>query len=413
MALSMAKLLLEKRRQLEEQARALLDHAEGEKRGLSAEEEVQFNKIGEDMNSLRKQADSIVQFAADTEAANEALRGFGNEKNEKREEDKGNELLTNLRSVLRGETRSLEYKATPEELRGMTEYRALAKGTNTAGGYTVPISFYGKLVEHMIQTASLLRGGATILNTSSGEQLQIPITTSHGTAALVAEAGTIPQADPVFGQRALGAYKYGDLIRVPRELIDDTDVDLLGYLARQAGRAVGNALGADLITGNGTGKPLGLFASTTLGVTGATGVVGVPNFDNLIDLYYSVIPPYRNSPEAAWLINDTTAGAIRKLKDGQGRYLWEPSLVPGTPDTILGKAVHTDPNVAATAVNAKSVAFGDLSQYYVRLVNGIRFERSDDFAFDADVVVFRCLVRGDGILVDQTGAVKHFVGAAT
>ena len=274
MALSMAKLLLEKRRQLEEQARALLDGAEAEKRGLTGEEEATFAKLGADMNSLRTQADSIVQFAADTEAANEALRGFGNEKNERREEDKGNELLTNLRSVLRGEKRALDYKATPEELRGMTEHRALAKGTNSAGGYTVPISFYGKLVEHMIQSASLLRGGATILNTSSGETLQIPITTSHGTAALVAEAGTIPQSDPVFGQRALNAFKYGDLIRVPRELIDDTDVDLLGYLARQAGRAVGNALGTDLIVGNGTGKPLGLFASTTLGVTGGTGVVG-------------------------------------------------------------------------------------------------------------------------------------------
>ena len=80
--------------------------------------------------------------------------------------------------------------------------------------------------------------------------------------------------------------------------------------------------------------------------------------------------------------------------------------------TILGKPVITDPNVAAVALSAKSLAFGDLSTYYVRLAGGIRFERSDDFAFQSDLVTFRCIVRGDGILVDQTGAVKHFIGNA-
>lgn len=403
MAMTMANMLLEKRRKLEEQARALLDAAEAEKRELSGEEEATFEKLGKDMASLRAQADQIVKFNSDMEEAERTLNAAGG----KQERTNSTDAFEQIRSVLRGDTRSFELKASP------TELRALSKGTATAGGNTVPVSFYDQLVEHMILSASMLRGGATILNTNSGETLQIPITTAHGSAALVAEAGTIPQGDPVFGQRALNAYKYGDLIRVPRELIDDTAVDLMGYLARQAGRAVGNALGADLITGNGTAKPTGIMQSTTLGVTGATGVVGVPNFDNIIDLYYSVIPPYRNSPEASWLLNDTTVGAIRKLKDGQGRYLWEPALIAGSPDMMLGKPVQTDPYMAATGLNNKSVAFGDLSQYYVRLVNGIRFERSDDFAFDADVVVFRCLVRGDGILVDQTGAVKHFVGAAS
>lgn len=126
-----------------------------------------------------------------------------------------------------------------------------------------------------------------------------------------------------------------------------------------------------------------------------------------------MIPPYRNSPQAGWLVNDTTSGVLRKLKDNQGRYLWDTSVTVGSPDMILGKPVYADANVAATAVNAKSIAFGDLCQYYVRLVNGLRFERSDDFKFDSDVVAFRCLVRADGILVDQTCAVKHFAGAAT
>ena len=412
--LTYARQLMERRAQLATEAQAILDRAAAENRNLTGEEEQTFQRIGDDMGNLRANADRAVRFAEDQQAAEEALRSFPGNGGGPEPSDT-ERLLTNLRSFLRGEKRELPIlPARPtESFEVVHEARALSKGTATAGGNTVPTTFYGRLLEHLILTASLLRGGATIMNTTSGENIQIPVTTAHGGATLVPEAGTIPQNDPAFGTRTIGAYKYGVLIRVPRELIDDTAVDLLGYLARQAGRAVGNVFGADLVNGNGTAKPLGLAASTTLGVTGGTGVGGAPTFDNLIDLFYSVSAPYRNSPDAAWLINDVTAGNLRKLKDSSGRYLWEPSLIPGAPDTILGKAVLTDPNVATVAVNANSVIFGDLSTYWVRLVGGLRFERSDEFAFDSDVSVFRCLIRGDGLLTDQTGAVKHYRGAAT
>lgn len=411
--LTVARQLMEKRAKLNADAQAIITRAADENRDMTGEEEQEFQRIGAGMETLRQNAERIVKFADDEKAAEEALRAFP--ANDAPEPSDTEKLLVNLRSFLKGEKRELELR--PAKASGPAEaieqIRALSKGTATAGGNTVPVSFYNRLLEHLILTASLLRGGATILNTTSGESMTIPVTTAHGGATLVPEAGVIPQNDPAFGTRTLGSYKYGVLIRVPRELIDDTAVDLLGYLARQAGRAVGNVFGTDLIVGNGTAKPLGLAASTTLGVTGGTGVAGVPTFDNLIDLYYSVISPYRNSPDAAWLINDTTAGALRKLKDSSGRYLWEPSLIPGTPDTIFGKAIYTDPNMVGTGVNNKSVIFGDLSTYWVRLVGGLRFERSDEFAFDSDVTVFRCLIRGDGILTDTTGAVKHYVGAAT
>ena len=141
----------------------------------------------------------------------------------------------------------------------------------------------------------------------------------------------------------------------------------------------------------------------------------MPSIDNLLDLQYSVIAPYRNAPAAKWLMNDTTAGKIRKIREGSGtgQYLWQPAVIAGQPDLLLSKPVLTDPNVAATALNAKSVLFGDLSAYAVRIVNGIRFERSDDYAFNTDQVTFRAVIRGDGLLIDQTGAVKHLVGAAS
>jgi HK97 family phage major capsid protein len=408
--MAMAQMLIEERKKIELEMRAILNAAEG--RELTEGEDGKFNELSGKMNSLRDRADRLVQYEADARASEDALRALGIRGDD--EQRKGAPSIGEQFRALK-ERRIAEISFTPT--RGVQavreEQRALSKGTANAGGNTVPTDFVNRLYEHMIETATLLRGGATVFNTNSGESIDMPVTTTHGTAALVAEAGTIPQADPVFGKRTLGSYKYGELILVSNELLVDTAVDLEGYLARMAGRAVGNALGAHLITGTGTAQPAGIVTSATLGATSPTGTTGAPTFDTLIDLYYSVIAPYRNSPDAGWLIKDTSAGALRKLKDSSGRYLWESSVLAGTPDTILSKPVYTDPNVPATALNAKSVIFGDLSTYYVRLVNNVRFERSDEFSFNTDQVAFRCLVRGDGLLLDQSGAVKYMVGAAT
>ena len=412
-AISMARMLVERRNSVAAEMRKLLDDVEkrGANADMTAEEAQTFDRLNADMDALQKRSDALVKFDADAREADEALRALGHRGGGDSEERKNpKDINEQIRALARGDVRSVELSTSGVNF---DEIRALSKGTATAGGNTVPTTFVNRLYEHLIETATLLRAGATVLNTSTGENIDMPVTTSHGTGALVLEAGTIPQADPAFGKRTLGAYKYGDLILVPNELLTDTAVDLNGYLARQAGRAVGNALGAHLITGTGASQPAGISTSTTLGVTGGTGVAGAPTFDNLVDLVYSVIGPYRNSPNAAFLIKDTTAGALRKLKDSSGRYLWEPTVTAGVPDRVLGYPVLTDPYMPATAVNAKSVIFGDLSTYYVRLVNGVRFERSDEFKFDTDQVAFRCLMRGDGLLLDQSGAVKHYVGAAT
>lgn len=410
--MTMAQMLIDQRNKLDLEARAILDLAQTEKRELTAEESQKFDRIAADMDSLRARSDQLVKFEADLSAANDALAAAGHQGN--RNGGGGEEVSVSdqFRSLFRGETSALNFTATRSAESVREEMRALSKGTASAGGDTIKTTFVERLYEHMIETATLLRGGATIWNTTSGENIEMPVTTSHGTAALVAEAGTIPQADPAFAKRTLGAYKYGDLILVPNELLTDTSVDLEGYLARMAGRAVGNALGAHLVTGDGSSKPAGISTLTTLGKTGSASVGGAPDFDDLIDLFYSVIGPYRNSPDAAWLFKDTTAGVLRKLKDTSGRYLWEPSVVAGVPDSILSKPILTDPNMPAVGLGLKSVIFGDLSTYYVRLVNNVRFERSNDFKFDTDQVAFRCLIRGDGMLLDQSGAVKHFIGNA-
>lgn len=396
----MAKRLLEQRANVWEQAKALLDTAAAEGRDLTAEEQVSYERQTADLESLRSRADKMVADEETNRSAEESLRSLASRA--KAPEVSGAD--DELRSFLRGEKR--EFIARPDA----QEMRDLTKGTASSGGATVPTSFYGQLWAHLIETAAIVNY-ATVIRTESGENLEFPTTTAHSSGALTAENAAITESDPAFAKRTLGAYKYATLIQAPRELIDDTGVDLEGYLSMQAGRAVGNALGAHLVTGDGSSKPTGIMTSTTLGVTGGASVSGAFTADNLIDLYYSVIAPYRNSSKAAWLMRDASLATVRKLKGSDNNYLWVPGLA-GAPDTILGKPVATDPNVAAVALGARSVAFGDMSAYYVRLAGGIRFERSDEFAFNTDQATFRCIVRGDGVLLDQTGAVKHFLGNA-
>ncbi len=403
MSRALIKSLQEQRASITKQARAIIDGAEADKRELTADEEANWRKANTDLDTLGVRLNELIDFELRNAEAEEAMRKLENGKREERGDDS---LMDEVRKFLAGETREVVIDRD-------TKFRDLAKGTASAGGNTVQTTFYGQLIEHMIEVSGILASGATVLETDSGETIDVPITTGFSTAALVAENAAIGESDPAFGKRSLGAYKYGVLVQVPFELAKDTGVDLEGFLARQCGRAVGNALGAHLITGDGSSKPAGIMPAATAGVTGGTGVTGGFTADNLIDLYYSVIAPYRNSTSAAWLMKDATLAAARKLKDTTGQYLWQPSLQIGAPDTLLGKPVRTDPNVAAVALNARSVAFGDISAYWVRLAGGVRFERSTDYAFNTDQITFKAVVRGDGILVDQTGAVKCFVGGAS
>jgi HK97 family phage major capsid protein len=415
------KRLRDRRLNVWNQAKEIADRAAEENRNFTAEEQGQWDGLNAELDQL----DTRIKAAMDTEARAKEQEEAFNRLSGKPAGGGGPQLdqrAQELRSFLRGDPGTPRWLDVRPDGPMPADLRTLSKLTTGAGGNVVPTSFYNRLMAHLIEVSAILQAGATVINTTSGETLQVPKTTAHGTAALTAEAGTLSASDPTFGQASLGAYKYGVLIQVSRELVDDTGVDLEGYLAMQAGRALGNALGADLITGNGSAKPTGLLNNTSLGATGPTGVSGGlgptsasanSGADFLIDLFYSVIAPYRASSACAWLTRDATMAVIRKIKDTTGQYLFQPSLVAGTPDTLLGKPIYSDPFMPAMSTGAKSIAFGDLSQYFVRLAGGVRFERSDDFAFSTDLVTFRALLRGDGILVDQTGAVKHFVGADT
>lgn len=416
MSNSLIKTLTEKRQNLWDEQKKLLDLAASENRDFTAEETQQYEARDKDLTSMRSRIDSLVESEATNKAIEEGLRSLGvgdlsgGDPNEERGKIDMNAQFRELAQRKRDSV-SLSARSVSD---GIAELRALSKGTATAGGNTVPTSFRNTLLEHLVEQSGLLLLGPTILSTDSGEVFEIPVTTSHGAAALVAEAGNLAtnSVDPAFAKRTLGAYKYAQLITVARELVEDTGVDLTGYLARAAGRNVGLALSNHLINGTGSGQPTGVLTTATAGKTGAAAVGGAPAADDLIDLFFSVIAPYRNSAAAGWLLKDSSLGAIRKLKDGAGRYLFEPASTVGAPDVLLGKPIQTDPYMPAIAATAESIAFGDWSAYFVRLAGGVRFERDDSFAFGTDQITFRCIIRADGVLADQTGAIKTFTGGA-
>lgn len=396
--MSLIKNLIEERAKVWEQAKAHLDTVEAEGRSLTGEAEESWKSYNDDLAALDvriKELDDLEKRNAQADETRERYAKATEGKPEKAAVLTDNDIL---RQMVAGERRSFEF-------------RDLTKLSAGAGANTVPTSFYGQLVEHMIENSAIRQSNVTVLTTDGGEALQVAKTTTHPTAAIITEGASITESDAVFGQVTLDAFKYAFSTQVSSELEQDTGVDLSGYLARIGGEALGNGSGTHFVTGTGSSQPNGVVTASTLGVTGGTGVTGAFTADNLIDLFYSVIGPYRR--RGTWMMSDSGIKAARKLKGSDNNYLWQPGMQASEPDLLLGRPVLNDKNVVAPALSAKSVLFGDLSTYFIRDVRGIRVERSVDFAFQNDLVTWRFIFRTDGDLIDTTGAVKHFLGGAT
>jgi HK97 family phage major capsid protein len=283
----------------------------------------------------------------------------------------------------------------------------------TSGGGLTPTSFYDRLLMHLVETSAVIAAGATVITTTSGETLKVPKSSAFSTAAIVAEGQPIGSSDPTLGTVSLGAFKYAFLVQVSYELAQDSNFDLLGFLASQAAIAIANGWGTHAINGSGSGQPRGVIQDAAVGKTGPTGATGGfgtqttagQGLDLIYDLVGSLAAPYTQAPASGFLMATGTKTTLRKLRDGQSRYVWDGGLLAGAP-------VLVDPFVPAVALSAKSVFYGDWSRVYVRQVNSLRFERSDDYAFNADLATFRCAARLDSALVD-TNAIKVFQGAAT
>jgi HK97 family phage major capsid protein len=303
-----------------------------------------------------------------------------------------------IRSLARGEIRSHSF-----------EKRDVTKGST---GAPIPTSFYDSVLLLARHIGPMLET-STVLNTAGGENLQIPSLSAYSTGTVTSEAASFGESDPTFNAfKTLGAYKYGFLTQVSREMVEDSGVDILGFLATQTGNALGFAVNGALTTGTGTVQPTGIVTASAAGVTGGTGVSGAFTADNLIDLVYSVDTAGRTLPGTGFQMNSKSIAAVRKLKDTAGQYIFQPSLSADARDLLLGYPIYENPAMVDPATSAKSVIFGHLPSYYVRQVGGLRLDRSDDYAFQNDLITFRASFRVDGNLI-QTSHVKHFVGGAS
>jgi HK97 family phage major capsid protein len=361
-----------------------LDVAE-ERGGLDADAKTKIDALETD---IRAADEAIAVFKRQEERkaeAAEAARGFVPSGEARTEVDV-------LRAIGRGEIREHTF-----------EQRALVTSSNT-----VPVSFYdqvfqvARLVGPMLDTSE-------IFNTTSGENITVPTMTAYSTAALTTEGSAISESDPTFSSITLGAYKYSFLIGVSNELIADAGFNLESLLAEQAGNAIGFTVNGVLTTGDGSDKPRGIVTASGSGITGGTAVSGAFTADNLIDLIYSLDGAARRLPGVGFMATTSSLGAMRKLKDNSGQYLYQVGV--GQPDSFAGFPIFENPAMAATALSAKSVIFGHLPSYKVRMAGGLQVASSTDYAFNKDQTFYRFLMRVDGDLT-HSGHVKHFIGNA-
>jgi HK97 family phage major capsid protein len=381
-----------------EAAKKILDVATAEKRDLSAEETQTYERISKELDErtatiekLRADEARELRLDAATREIADQVRPVADAP---RAERNDNDVI---RSMAKGEIRS-----------HMFEKRDVVK---TSAGAPVPTSFYDQVIM-LARTVGPMLQTSTVLNTASGENLQIPSLAQYSTAAIVGEGTAISESDPVFNSFiTLGAYKFSFLVQLSRELVEDSGVDILRFLADQTGNELGVRVNASLTTGSGTNQPKGIVVASAVGVTGGTAVSGAFTADNLIDLVYSVDTAGRRLAGSGFQMNAKSIGAMRKLKDTAGNFVFQPALSADANDLLLGYPVFENPAMADTATSAKSVIFGHLPSYFVRSVGGIKLDRSDDFAFSSDLITFRATMRVDGNL-PQTSHVKHFIGNA-
>ena len=383
--------LREKRAKAWDAAKAFLDTKRGGDGLLSAEDTATYDKMESDVVALGKEIERLErQSVIDAELSKATSNPITNTPSKGIEEKTGRasaeykKAFWNAMRTRSGEGLDLVVK------------NALQIGTDTEGGYLVPDEFERTLVE-ALEDENIFRRFANVITTSSGDH-KIPVVASKGTASWIDEEGTIPESDDSFGQVSIGAYKLGTMIKVSEELLNDSVFSLESYISKEFARRIGNKEEESFFIGDGSGKPTGILAATggaQLGVTAASATA--ITIDEVLDLFYSLKAPYRN--RAAFVMNDATVKAIRKLKDGNGQYLWQPSLQAGTPDTILNRPLYTSAYVPTIASAAKTVAFGDFSYYWVADRQGRTFKRLNELFAVTGQVGFVATQRVDGKLI--------------
>jgi HK97 family phage major capsid protein len=419
--------LLQKRARISEDARALLLTAERETRSLTSEEQEKYDRMHADIEQVNRDIANERKMSG----VDESLRGAP------APAQPGNAEVDNrvaLDSFLRGgrEALSIEQRESLAPVKGFRDgivFRAaspLSDVTGAAGQYTVAPTFYSILTDARKWFGGMFQCGASVLRTATGAALYMPSANDTGNVGeLLSENTQASQAttEMSFGQVELDAFKFSSkLVLVPIELLQDSAFDIGAYVAKKLGERLGRVQNTYLTTGTGTSQPKGVIAAATTGVTGATGQTTKCVYADLVNLIHKVDPAYRAG--AKWMFHDTTAAMLENMVDGNGRPLLNSTLqgISGQVEagsitgraTLLGYPVVINNDVAVMAANAKSIAFGDFSTYYIREVMDIMLVRFAEKYMDYGQVGFLAFNRIDG---DQVDAGMHpiqlYVNSAT
>ena len=277
-------------------------------------------------------------------------------------------------------------------------HNVLSESTDADGGYLVPEEFEQDIVTGL-DAANVIRSIAKVITTRNDRK--IPISVGHSVATWTAENAAFTESNPTFGQKEIDAYKLTDLIRISVELLQDTAFPLEQYIANEFARAFGIAEEQAFCVGTGSGQPTGIFTANggTVGVTAAAN--NAITADELINLVYVLKAPYRRN--AKFLMNDATISAIRKLKDGNGVYLWQPSLQAGEPDKLLGYDLYTSPYAPTMAAGAYTVAFGDFQNYWIGDRAGRTVQRLNELYATNGQIGYVATERVDGKVILAEG----------
>ncbi len=381
--------LREKRAKAWDAAKAFLDSKRGNDGMLSAEDAATYDSMEADVVNLGREIERLErQSAIDRELSQPVGKPLTARPEPGADQGKTGTATDEYKAAF---WRTMRAKSVPHEV-----VNALQVGVESEGGYLAPDEYQRTLIE-ALEEQNIFRQLAHVISTSSGDR-KIPVVASKGMASWIDEEAAYPESDDSFGQVSIGAYKLATMLKVSEELLNDSVFDLPSYIAREFARRIGAAEEEAFFTGNGTGKPTGILNATGGAETGVTAASATAiTMDEVMDLYYSLRAPYRRN--AVFIMNDSTVKAIRKLKNGNGDYLWQPSLTAGQPDTLLGRPVYTSSYMPAIAAGNKTILFGDLGYYWVADRQGRSFKRLNELYAATGQVGFLASQRVDGKLV--------------
>lgn len=380
--------LREKRTKAWEAAKAFLDTKRGADGLVSEEDTATYEKMEADVLALGREIDRLEKQAAlDLELSKPTsvpLTGKPNTGVQDEAPKTGRASDAYKRSML---------DALRSNFRRVSDI--LQEGVDADGGYLVPVEYDDRLIESLAEE-NIFRNFATVIKT--GGERKINIAASTPAAAWIEEGGALTFGDATFDQINLDAHKLHVAVKVTEELLYDNVFQLENYILEKFAKALANAEEDAFLNGNGIGKPLGIFAETGGGQVGVTTASPTAiTADEVINLIYALKRPYRKN--AKFIVNDQTLAVLRKLKDGNGAYLWQPSLQAGEPDSLFGYPIYTSAFVPVIAAGKPVMAFGDFSYYNIG-DRGVRsFAELKELFAGNGMVGFVAKERVDGKLV--------------